>query len=199
MSLELVNTLATFGTFLVIAGTAIAAIVQLRHARSSNQIEALAELNEGRDTPEMQAAQQFVQHDLGEKLKDAAFRYQLAHRESMTPENQQLLNEIRRVGNFYESMGILVKNGLADNDLVLDHFSGQILGHWKSLVPVVAIVRQSTGTNVVWENFEYLTVLSQDWHATHPKGTYPHGVRRIELDYPWAAADKQYAASLAPA
>ena len=41
MSLQLVNTLATFGTFLVIAGTAIAALVQLRHARGSNQIAAL--------------------------------------------------------------------------------------------------------------------------------------------------------------
>jgi hypothetical protein len=52
MSLELFNSLATFGTFLVIAGTAIAAIVQLRHARSGNQIEALAELREGTETPE---------------------------------------------------------------------------------------------------------------------------------------------------
>lgn len=36
MSLELVNTFATLGTFLVIAATATAAIVQLRHARGSN-------------------------------------------------------------------------------------------------------------------------------------------------------------------
>ena len=33
MSLDLVNTLATLGTFLVISATAITAIVQLRHAR----------------------------------------------------------------------------------------------------------------------------------------------------------------------
>jgi hypothetical protein len=46
MSLEVVNTLATFGTFVVIAATAIAALVQLRHARSSNQIEALAEMRQ---------------------------------------------------------------------------------------------------------------------------------------------------------
>jgi hypothetical protein len=30
-------------------------------------------------------------------------------------------------------------------------------------------------------------------------GTYPAGVRRLELKYPWLEADKQYAASLAPA
>ena len=46
MSTELVNTFATLGTFVVIAATAIAAIVQLRHMRGSNQIVALNELRE---------------------------------------------------------------------------------------------------------------------------------------------------------
>jgi hypothetical protein len=63
MSLELVNALATLGTFLVIAATAIAAIVQLRHARSSNQIEALAEFREGTQDPEMRIAERFVLHE----------------------------------------------------------------------------------------------------------------------------------------
>jgi hypothetical protein len=35
--------------------------------------------------------------------------------------------------------------------------------------------------------------------AAHPKGTYPAGVRRIELKDEWLEADKQYASSLAPA
>jgi hypothetical protein len=104
MSLELVNTLATFGAFVVIAATAIAAIVQLRHARSSNHIAALNELRETMESPGLHAA-------------------------------------------------------------------------------------------LVWENFEYLTVLAQNWVAAHTKGTYPAGVRRIELKYPWLEADKQYAAS----
>jgi hypothetical protein len=199
MSFELVNTLATFGTFFVIAGTAIAALIQLRHSRSSNQIEALAELRQGRDDPEMQTAQRFVRHDLGEKLKDPAFRYQLAHREAMTPENQPLWNEILRVGNFYETMGILVKSGLADKNLVLDNFSSTVLNNWKWLVPVLAIIRQSLGDTSIWENFEYLAVLSEDWEVAYPNGTYPAGVRRLELKYTWLEADKQYAASLAPA
>jgi hypothetical protein len=35
--------------------------------------------------------------------------------------------------------------------------------------------------------------------AAHPKGTYPAGVRRIRLKDAWLEADKQDAASLAPA
>jgi hypothetical protein len=199
MSLELVNTLATFGTFLVIAGTAIAAIIQLRHARSSNQIEALAELYEGMQNPELQSALRFVGSGLGEKLKDPDFRYQLAHIEAMTAETEPSWSDLRRVGNFYENMGALVKNGLADKNLVLDIFSGLVRQAWERCEPVVAILRLATGNPGVWENFEYLTVLSQDWLAAHPNGTYPAGVRRIDPKYPWLEADKQYAASLAPA
>jgi hypothetical protein len=41
--------------------------------------------------------------------------------------------------------------------------------------------------------------LAEDWKAAHPKGTYPTGVRRIQLKDEWLEADRQYAASLAPA
>ena len=119
MSLELINTLATFGTFLVIAGTAIAAIIQLRHSRSSNQIEALAELREGTENPEMRLAERFVLHDLSKRLQDPAFRYQLINQGVMTAETQSSWSDIRRVGNFFENVGALVKNGLADKELVL--------------------------------------------------------------------------------
>jgi hypothetical protein len=199
MSLELVNTLATFGTFLVIAGTAIAAIIQLRHARSSNQIEALAELREGTENPEMRSAERFVLHELSEKLKDPAFRYQLAHQEAMTPQTQLEWSDMRRVGNFFENMGALVKAELADKNFVLDIFSNRVLMNWEALIPVAAIARQLRGTNAIWEDFEYLAVLSQDWIAAHPTGNYPAGVRRFDLQYPWLEADKQYAATLAPA
>jgi Domain of unknown function (DUF4760) len=199
MTLELINTLATFGTFLVIAGTAIAAIVQLRHARSSNQIEALAELREGTENPEMRLAERFVLHDLSKKLKEPGFRYQLINPRAMTAETQSSWSDIRRVANFFENMGALVKSGLADKGFVLDIFNNRLLSNWEQLTPVVAIVRESTGRNAIWENFEYLAVLAQDWIATHPNGTYPAGVRRIELEYPWREADRQYAASLAPA
>jgi hypothetical protein len=198
MSLELVNTLATFGTFLVIAGTAIAAIVQLRHARSSNQIEALAELREGTENPEMRSAERFVRHDLSERLRDPVFRYQLANRGAMTDETQLLWSDILRVGNFFENMGALVKNGLADSNLVLDIFCTRVRSNWEHLAPVIAIARRSIG-DALWENFEYLAILSEDWIAAHPKGTYPAGVRRIGLKDEWLEADKQYAASLAPA
>src|SRR5579872_3706746 len=42
--LDIVNTIAAVGTFVVIAATAIAAIIQLRHLRASNQLQGLLDV-----------------------------------------------------------------------------------------------------------------------------------------------------------
>jgi hypothetical protein len=93
---------------------------------------------------------------------------------------------------------VLAYWGLPRSNLVLDIFCTRAHGNWEKLAPVIAIVRRSIG-DAPWENFEYLAVLSEDYVAAHPEGTYPAGLRRIGLKDEFLAADKQYAASLAPA
>lgn len=198
MSLEFVNTFGTLGTFLVIAATAIAAIVQLRHARSSNHITALNEIRETRETPNFQSASRFVNGQLAAKLQDPAFRRRLVVPSASPDEISPLIGMIGTVGNFYETLGVLVKAGLVERELISQVWAAQIIGAWKKLAPTTAIYRRSEGL-AVWENFEYLAVLAQDWLAAHPNGTYPAGVRRLEVKDEWLEADKQYAASLAPA
>ena len=192
MSLELVNTLATFGTFLVIAATAIAAVVQLRHARSSNHIAALNELRETQEKPEFQAARHFVESELAAKLEDPLFRYQIDKPLARNDETRPLIARVNAYGNYYEGMGLLVKTGLVDRKLVLEMWCDLAVQAWESLAPVAAITRRRVG-DAVWENFEYLTVLAQDWMTANPKGTYPAGVRRIGLKDKWLEADKHYA------
>lgn len=193
MSLELVNTLATVGTFLVIAATAIAAIVQLRHMRSSNQIAALNELRESIAKHDFQAAEHFVRTELPGLLKDPAFRYELGTPAARTAENRQRIQMVNVLANFYEGMGLLVKTGLVNPALALDMWSTRLAMHWKALAPVIAIMRRKANKGL-WENFEYIVVLSQAWIAAHPKGAYPPGMRRIELDDEWLEADARYAA-----
>jgi|HubBroStandDraft_4_1064222.scaffolds.fasta_scaffold00001_363 hypothetical protein len=195
MSLELANTLATLGTFVVIAATAIAAILQLRHARTSNQIAALNELRETTETREYMEASHFVQGVLAAKLQDPAFRYQVAMRSIRTDETRALIAKANLVGNFFESMGTLVKTGLIDKELALQIWDGVTVQAWQHLAPYVAILRRSAG-DVLWEKFEFLTVMAQDWIAAHPKGSYPVGMRRIDLKDEWLEADMEYAASL---
>ncbi|HZZ00555.1 MAG TPA: DUF4760 domain-containing protein [Candidatus Baltobacteraceae bacterium] len=196
--MELLNTLGTLGTFLVIAATAIAAIVQLRHMRGSNQITAFNQLQMITESPELQAARYFVRTELNEVLKDPVFRYQVSRKRILSPEHQQAWSKITHLGNSYEAMGALVKNRLVDKHLVLDMFFGQVITTWNTLSPITAIIRRDEG-NGLWENFEYLTVLSREWDAAHKNGTYPAGMSRLEVQDDWLEADKQYAASLAPA
>lgn len=190
MSLELVNTLATLGTFLVIAATAFAAIVQLRHMRGSNDIAALNEIRETTETSAFLAAQHFVQGELAVRLKDPKFRYQFEAPSARSDETRQFMAQINAVGNYYENMGVLVRAGLVNKELFLQLWGDVVKQMWEHLTPVAAIGRRRVG-NALWENFEYLTVLSEDWLAAHPEGAYPTGMRRIALKDEWLEADRQ--------
>jgi len=196
MSLELWNTFGTFGTFLVIAATGIAALVQLRHMRGSNQIAALSDLYEKQGTPEFVSARQFVLGGLAEKMQDPAFRYQVVHAVARTEENAVLIAKILAVGSYYEEVGVLMKSGLVDRAFLFDLQGPTIVDAWDALSEVTAM-RRAHQSLLVYENFEYLTVLAQEWLAKHPSGTYPANVRRLDLPNKWRSADEQYAAALA--
>jgi hypothetical protein len=198
MSLELVNSLATFGTFLVIAGTAIAALVQLRHARGSNQIAALDELREAFQSPGFSDAQGFLDTRLSEQLKNPAFRYQWAYRAARTEEFRDNIERVRLVGNYFEDVGALILAGLLDADLAISIYCADVTRAWDELEPLTAISRRLRG-NAIWENFEYVTMLSKEWLKVHPGGAYPRGAQRLQVNDVWLDADKQYAASLTPA
>jgi len=194
MPLEFWSTLASFATFVVITATAIAAIVQLRHLRSSNQIAAFNELRVEAESSQFTAALNFVISDLGKALEDPAFRHQISTRGARTEANQALISKLIAVGNYFTTAGMLVKMGLIDRELAVENLCTVAVPCWEALEPVVAIVRRGGG--VLWENFEYFTVLSQEWITAHPEGAYPPGVRRLEVKDKWREADARYAASL---
>ena len=197
MPLDLVNTLATVATLLVVAAASFAAIAQLRHMSSSNQIAAISHLRSAYDAPEFIDALRFVSAELTARFQDPEFRYQCENRSARTDEVRRLYTKAILVGDFYENMGILVKTRLVDANSVLETWNTIVVESWDWLAPFTALGRRSEG-DAMWENFEYFAVLAQDWIAAHPQGTYPRGVRRIALKDEYLEADRQYAASLAP-
>jgi len=79
MTLELWNTFATFGTFVVIAATAIAALVQLQHLRAGNQINAMLSIGTQYDDKTLREARTLISHKVASALEDPLFReYELA-------------------------------------------------------------------------------------------------------------------------
>jgi len=191
MSLELVNTFGTLLTVAIIAATAIAAMVQLRHLRASNQITAMLSIGNQFESAEFRNATTLVRRDLDAALEYPAYReYTIAMtRRTRIPavpkEYDDLFNAASLVGNTFEELGILMKNGIIDRDLFLDRYGWAILQTWNRFQRTVAWARDVSNEPTIWENFEYLTVLAQDF-ARERGSTYPKGVRHLELRNPWS-------------
>jgi hypothetical protein len=188
MTFELVNTIATVATFVVIAATAIAALVQLRHMRAGNQIVAFGELSKAFESPQMLAAHKYIDTQLAHDLQDSAFREAIANRLARTDETHVKVRHLLNFGHFFESVAVVVKEGLVPSGLVLRMWSDIIVFGWKRFEPVVAIFRRSQDP-LACENFEYLVVLAEDWLVAHPKGAYPANMRRLKIEDPWLEVD----------
>jgi hypothetical protein len=177
MSAEWLTAIGTIGTFVVIAASAIAALVQLRHMRSSNQIVALTECRQTLESPEFREAQKFVSYELPKRLRDPVERVRVAEL-PFTGEYEA----IGTVANFFESMGMFVKKRIIDEQLACDFWCYAVLRNWHALLPVVTYARRKLDVPQLWENFEYMAVLAERFLKTHPEGAFPAGIRRMPED-----------------
>lgn len=184
MSLELLNTLAALGSFVVFAATAIAALIQIRHLRASNELDAFLHLSDALRKPELGEALRFVQTDLATKLEDPTYRAELAHIGFIDARVHREMDAC----NWFNEVGSLVKHRLVEERTFLDLFARLVTYYWGKLEPVVAILRRERGASQ-YENFEYLAGLAEKWRAKHPEGDYPAHVPRRKLVDPWLAVD----------
>ncbi|GAC1659611.1 MAG: hypothetical protein NVS9B12_13160 [Vulcanimicrobiaceae bacterium] len=177
MTLELLNTLASIATFLVIAVTAGAAMIQLRHIRHGNQLETIIALRELRSNAMLDDAFEFVARDLERRLEDPQFCAEL---ESLQPPDRAVHKELK-VCDYFEQVGAYVKLGLVSADIFLEF--GNPDRYWNLCAPALELYRRGRGPST-YENFEYLAVLAQDWNQKYPDGNYPRGARRLQLSGP---------------
>jgi len=185
MTLEALSAIAQVGTFVVIAATAIAALIQLRHLRAANDIttsNTFMQEFEGRDLRE---AFTFVRTQLAAKLKDPAFRQELRGGRTDRTKHPEMA-----ICNLFDQWGGYYRHGAINRTQFMRHNAGVVASMWKTLEPVVALTAQASGgVNASFEQFEYVAVQAQDWLEKHPGGDYPSGVRRIPLTDPWAKED----------
>ncbi len=179
MSAEWLTAIGTIGTFVVIAASAVAALIQLRHMRGSNQIVALTECRETLESPEFREAQRFVSYELPKRLMDPEERLRIAQPQSQFEGEYK---SIDTVANFFESMGMFVKNRIIDPDLALSMWCYIVLRNWEALLPVITYVRNDLKEPSIWEHFEYLAALSTQYLQRHPGGSYPDSVPRMPGD-----------------
>lgn len=173
---EWITAIGTIGTFVVIAASAIAALLQLRHMRSGNQIAAYNECRETMDAPEFRAALLFIRSDLSERLRDPAVVEEIV-RQNLPGE----YGSIRHVANLFESMGLFVRIGMMDRNIACQLWSGIVLDVWNRLRPLTAVIRKNIGEGI-WINFEYMAALASQYIDSTQGEKYPHGVPRMPLD-----------------
>lgn len=190
MSLELLNTFGTLLTVAIVAATATAALVQLRHLRAGNQINAMLSIGDRFQGPRFGTALDLVQVHLATMMEDPAFRDYIVAVQSRkkVPDASPLMHDIRAaatdVGNTYEELGILVRNNIIDRNLFLDRYCGVIIGAWTRLENYAAFIPLVANDQAIWENFELLVVLSEDWVQRY-QTSYPKGLRRLSPQSPW--------------
>jgi hypothetical protein len=170
--LEILNSVAALGTFVVITATAIAAVIQLRHMRVNNQLEGLLSVLARVEDDRFNRWTTEAQKQLPVLLADPAYRQSVI--DGTCNRDVAWLN----LGNSYDWVGSLVKNKLIPEAPFLDVYSYRVMHAWSIIQPMAILVRSSLG-NATWENFEYLYVKAEDWEKKHVNGNYPKHVRRV--------------------
>lgn len=178
MPAEWVTAIATVFTALVIAASAVAALMQIGHLRTGNQISAYNECRETMESADFREALAFIRNEIPG---------QLANPETVSAIVDSALREqyagIRLVANLFESMGLFVKTGMMDERIACELWSGIVLNTWENLRPLTAELRKRFGPGI-WINFEYMAVLSADFIEHFPDGGYPRRVRRMPMEEP---------------
>jgi Domain of unknown function (DUF4760) len=179
MSQETLNTVAAVGTFIVIAATAIAAVVQLRHLRAQNQLTGLLTVLARVEDPQFNEWVDGAREMVKSRMPDPAYRRAILDGTFERKDNPWL-----NLANAYEWVGSLVKHNLIPEDSLLDVYASRVIGAWDIVEGVVPLMRKRLGP-AVFENFEYLVVQARKWTAQYPEGTYPKGLPRLQIDVTW--------------
>jgi hypothetical protein len=175
---EWVTAIATVFTALVIAASAVAALLQIRHMRKSNEIDIIDKWTQTIESPQFEQARWFVTRELQQILSDPERVRTL----SWNPLPAEL-SQTRVICNHFESVGAFVKLGSVDARIACELWAYVVLDCWRAIAPLTALVRRRIGRDAVWENFEYLAVLAEQHLKTNPGGTYPAGASRMPVDY----------------
>ena len=189
MSADTIAAWAQVGTFVVIFGSVIAALIQLRHIRAGNELEALLSLQREFRVPELQAALTYIQDELPQRLEDSHYRKELERVGYVdTAAHPEMI-----ACNWLNVMGTLVARGYVSEDTFMDLFARLIVYCWRQVAPAIAIMRRTRGDGQ-YHDFEYLTARAKAWLKRNPQGRLPHSFAHEPLPDRWREIDRPQAA-----
>jgi len=183
MSAEWLTAVSALATLFVVGVTAYAALRQIRHMRSGNQVAALLPLTEKYQTPEMQESATYVMS--GALNRDLRNRDLRLGAESIPAAGAT--RKAMAILNFYESVGALVTARVLDIELILRYFTLPS-DMWEISSDYIAITRRKRGPDV-FENLEALVALERRYTTKHGSSLYPRNLPRIPVIDSFAVED----------
>ncbi len=191
MTPELVTAVSSIVTAVVIAATAVAAVIQLRHMRSGNMIEAILSFRAMLEDDEHRKANRLLRGgDLARELENPEFRrflYRISKKlplEDVPQRYIDLMEAAVALGNSFELIGGMVRNRVVSPGIFLANYWWVVTNTWARMKEYIAMARQYTGADSLFEDFEYLTVISEEWARRHPN-SYARGIARMPLVNPY--------------
>lgn len=188
MDATMIAAWAQVGTLVVILASVAAALIQLRHIRAGNQLQALLSLERDFRAPELQSALTYVQKELPRRLDDPQYRRELETIGFVDPKAHPEMVAC----NWLNEMGTLVKRGYVSEDTFMDLFARLIVYCWRQVSPAIAVMRRLRG-EAQYHDFEYLALRAAAWLKRNPQGMFPHAVAREPLLDRWRDVDRREA------
>jgi hypothetical protein len=181
MTLEILNTLAAGGTFLVIAGTALAALVQLRHLQRGNWLAVQMTILEMWSSEAIQEPYNYIKMELPEKLKDPKYRAELEY----GPIDRAVHREMVMV-DWNAHLGLILEERLLD-ETFLQFYLPAIVVSWEQLSPVLALLRRHRDNHSL-QHFDYLVARARAL-AAKPRRNIFADLERPPIKDEWLAID----------
>jgi hypothetical protein len=121
----------------------------LRNATTARKAQLFMGLYEAYKSPEFRNQLLEIYNMNWESIEDAYQKYSGEH-------NPQAMATINSVAAYFTGVGILVKRGLIDIELVDEMLSYVIIAQWEKLEPIIMDIRRRSGTSKIYNNFEYI-------------------------------------------
>jgi hypothetical protein len=175
MSLEQWTSFASVGTFVVVAASSVAALIQLRHLRDGNQLQGVLHVLDLLQDPANRELLNFVRRDLAKEMRDESFVASLHDVPIDRIKHRELY-----VCQLYEHIGSYVRSGLIAERAFMQVDWYDVLLYWGLLEPTVRAARDAPPPRAfIFENFEWLAAKAQRWSDEHPAGNYPANLPRM--------------------
>jgi len=183
MTLAFVNALAVIGALAILATTAIAGFVQLRHMRAGNELAAVLAIENDFRASDVQSALRYVQEQLPARIEEPAYRALLGAPGYIDPRSHPEMI----VCNWFNRTGTLVRSGFVKEELLLTSSGRLITYYWELLAPVIAVLRRTRGPSQ-YAGFEYLAYRAATRAQRRTRRSRP-SAQRLTIADPWLEED----------